>query len=328
MDSLDIRLLRSLFRGERLTLHGTDPRCSVLELARKTHASRVTVSRRLTRWRTEGFWNGEVAYPNPDALGLKFQMQAIALENGRDRPRIERALRDVLQPFMSYQVENMYAPLLLSESPKETARRQQSFARASGARIVYPPFDVPFGSSSLTLRPRDWRILQALRRTTEPDWAKAAREVGMTSRGLQRRVGQLMDANALFFHPLLDFRKLAVSIAWVGLLHDGGADAETLWARVTELNKDLFPVEPFFPLESMIPAVDRPPAAGTVVFFTALPSGSSSDQIRRDFGSLPGVLDALILFPTQNTSVPERLDKLISERVEPRQRRPAGGTTS
>jgi DNA-binding Lrp family transcriptional regulator len=316
MESLDLRLLRSLYLEERLNLEGTDPRCSILTLSQKTGVSRITVSRRLARWRADGFWTGQTVYPNPDAFGLRFQMQAILLEHGRDRPRLERAIREVLEPFLSFQVRDFYAPLLWSETPEETARRQKAFAKVCAARVVYPPFDVPFERSKIPLRPRDWRIIQALRRTTEPDWPRVAEEVRMSLRGLERRVEQLMEAKSLFFHPDLDFRKLPVSVAWVGLLHDNSTDARGLLSQVAKLTTDIFPVTPFFPIEMLIPAVDRPPAAGSVAFFAALPSGSSGDQLRRDLAELPGVMDILLEFPTQNVSFPNRLDRMIANEVE------------
>lgn len=316
MDWLDIRLLRAMCKEGKFSLQGIDPRRSIFALARGAGTSRVTVRRRLAQWRTDGFWKGVLTFPNPDLLGTRFEMQAFLLEAGPNRSHLETALRETLQPLMVFQVESFYTPLLLSNGAAESARRQHDFAKASACRVLSAPREVGFPGSEIPLGPRDWRILRALRRRSEPDWALAAISVGMTVRGFERRVDRLMRANALFFHPLLDFRRLRTTIAWVGLIYRKGYDAPTIWADIKQLSPEVLPIDPIFPLETFFPAEDRSAVGGSLIFFLPLASAAIADQLRRDFGSIEGVMDVMVSFPTQSWSVPGALNSKISGMTE------------
>ena len=318
MDSLDIRLLRAMSREGTYSLQGIDPRRSIFALARRAGTSRVTVRRRLAQWRTDGFWKGVLTFPNPDLLGTRLEMQAFLLEAGPNRSHLESALRETLQPLMVFQVESFYTPLLLSNGAAESARRQLDFAKASACRILSAPWEVGFPSSETPLGPRDWRIVRALRRSPDPDWALAAIAVGMTVRGLERRIDRLMRANALFFHPLLDFRRLRTTIAWVGLLYRKGYNAPGIWADINQLSPEVLRIDPIFPLETFFPAEDPSAVGGALLFFVPLAAAATADQLRRDFGGIEGVMDVIVSFPTQSWSVSGALDTKISGMTEGR----------
>lgn len=312
MESLDIRLLRAQFLEESYTIRGVYPRSSVVGLARKVGASRITISRRLARWRTEGFWNGIVTYPNPDALGARFQLQPLLLESGRDQYRFETAVRETLEPLLTFQIDGFYGALTLTDGPKNAARRQRALEKVGGCRLITPPFDLPFPKPGVALTPRDWRILQSLRRSTELDWARAAEEARMTLRSLERRVDRLMRANALFFQPLLDFRRLPASVAWVSLLCGTEMDARSFWTRLKQSYHDVLRIDPAVPVDIFLPAEGRPPSGGAVTFFLPVASGSSADQVRRELSNFPGVVEAQVGFPTQCSTVASGVDDRIA----------------
>jgi DNA-binding Lrp family transcriptional regulator len=317
MESLDLRLLRAMFRRGEYSHLGIEPRKSILSLARDVQASRITVRRRLDRWRTHGFWNGVAVYPNPDALGVKFQMQTVVLDADRNRRALESAIRDHLQPFLTFQTEGLYAPVLIFESTREFAERQSAFATAWTRTKVGPPFDVAFPPSAAVLKHRDWRIVRCLRRGPERSWVAIADDVGITDRGLERRVSQLVEENALFFFPLLDWRHLDDSVAWVGILYRRGFDSSQLWNCVRANHPDVLPLDHRFLVENYLPPEIRNQMGGRLVFFVPTRSGSSVDELRREFAELEGVIDVLAAFPAQVTSLPTQIDTLI-ERAEKR----------
>ncbi len=312
MESLDLRLLRAQFLDQAYTIRGVFPRSSAVGLARATGASRITVSRRLARWRADGFWNGIVTYPNPDALGARFQLQPLLLQSGRDQSRVETAIREMLEPLLTFQMEGFYGALTLTEPPADAARRQRALEKVSGCHLVTPPFEIPFPASTLGLTPRDWRILRSLRRSTELDWARAADEAGITLRSLERRVDRLMRANAIFFQPLLDFRRLPASVAWVSVLYGTVTDPEVLWSELCTSHGDLLRIFPAVPVDVFLPAAGRPRAGGAVSFFLPVASGSSADELRRVLGSFPGVVDVQVGFPTQCGTVARGVDHRIA----------------
>jgi hypothetical protein len=316
MDSLDNRLLRAMFSGNVQTIHGFDPRLSIQSLSRSTGFSRITVRRRVARWKSEGFWKGVLAFPNPDTLGTSFQMQSVALAPGRGRSRSEKALIDLLEPVLLFQSEDVYNPLLLAEPRAISERRQRDFQEGGGGRALCPPMEFPAPPSTVPLRARDWRIIQSLRRSPHPDWAAVAKDVGITLRGLQRRVAVLMEGKALLFFPDLDFRRSPGTVAWIGILFGVGVDAAHLESDLTQRFPDLMRVDPVFPFEHILPPSDRPPVGGRFPFQIPVPSASVADQLRRDLLLIPGVVDVLVGFPTQMISVPSVLDARIQLAIE------------
>lgn len=253
-----------------------------------------------------------MAFPHPEVVGARFQFQAALLENGRSRSQFEKALRETLEPMLIFQIEGVYGSWLLTQDPEDAARRGRDFERETGCRVMTPLSDVPFPATELTLTPRDWKILRVLRRFPDPDWSEIAREVGVTLRSLERRVGRLMDANALFFQPLLDFRRLPVSVAWVGLLYGPETEPAHLRRRLAALHPDILEVFSIAPFERFLPAEGRPPHAGSLSFLLPVASGSSGDQLRRDLAEESDVVDVLVGFPTQSMTVGTGVDSIIA----------------
>jgi len=307
-----MRLLRSMFPEHIFALSGIDPRTSVQSLSRATSASRVTVRRRLAQWQEDGFWRSVVAFPNPDLLGTNFQMQSFVLERGRERSRLERSLHDIFEPVFLFQTEDVYNPVFLASSAEDSQRRQKAFGDTTSGVPNCPPIDVPFPASGLRPTPRDWQIVTALRRSPGPDWAAVARQVGVTVRAVERRVARLMEEHALFFFPQLDFRRSPGSVAWVGVLFARSADARRLEADLARRYPDLLPVEPIFPFEVLLPASVRPVFGGSFAFLLPVASASTGDLLRREIGALPGVVQVLVGFPTQNLHFPQAFDRRIA----------------
>lgn len=315
MDSLDIRLLRAMFPTRVFALTGVDPSVSVQDLSRAAHASRVTVRRRLDRWKEEGFWKRAVVFPNPDQLECSFLMQSFTLDPGQSRDRLEDTLIKILEPAFLFQTEYVYNPVLFSESREDSDRRQTTFRATGTGRANCPPIEIPFPGSTVALGARDWEIIRALRSSPTLDLSAVANVARITLRGLERRVARLMAAHALFFFPELDFRRSPGSVAWVGVLFRPGADPKRLESELTRKFPDLFPVENFFPFQCLLPPAHRPSIGGSFPFFLPVPSASTGDQLRRDIGSIPDVAETLVGFPTQNISVPSSFDKRIDNAI-------------
>lgn len=311
MDSVDVRLIRAMYLDGTFQLRGVDPRLTARSLGQKVGANRITVARRLALWRSEGFYRGVTVFPNPDALGTSFQMQGLILEPSRNRHRLESALDDVLDCALVTQTEDFYAVILLKESASQERRRQKALEELGICRIISPPLDVPFLPSEVSLGPRDWQILRALRKLREPDWKVVAHEVGVTVRGLQRRITRLIDGRALFFFPSLDFRRSPGTVAMVGILTRVGADTTRVRAEVERRHPDLLPVEKVFPFEKFLPPGDLPPVGGGIPFWLPVPAASSADELRREFCAMPDVLEVIISFPTQNYALPRAFERRI-----------------
>lgn len=300
------------------SLYGFDPFLSIQKLSARVGASRVTVRRRMESWRSIGFWKRVVAFPNPDALGTSFQMQAIVLDPGPGRSRSERALLDLLDPVILFQVDDIYTPLLLAEPSEMSATRQRRLERISGIHIVSPPVEFPFAPSAVRLALRDWRILRAFHQCAGLDWQQVATKVGLTVRGLQRRVAQLMAGGAIFFFPEFDFRHSPGSVAWVGVFFGVGVPAASIEAEMVRRFPDLLRIQPAFPVETMIPGPGRGSIGGRFLFFLPVPSAATGDQLRRELPTIPGIVDVLVGFPTQNICFPSALAARIETAISPK----------
>ncbi len=312
MDSLDIRLLRAMCRGGVFTLQGVEPRLSLQELARRSGVGRITVRRRLGLWQQSGFWRRVVAFPNPDLLGSSFWMQGLQLDAGRDHARLERALEHALAPAISFHVQDFICPLLLSETEDRDARRQAALRKSPGVRVLCSPVKIDFPRSAVRFSRRDWTILRALRESAAPDWVAAAGKAGVTLRGLERRVQRLMDGNALFFFPELDFRRSPGTVAWMGVLLGGAVPAEEVRAELQKRFPDVLLIENIFPFQIFLPPHVRLLAKDGFPLFLPVTSASIGEQLRREITSLPGVLDVLVAFPTRNICYGDAWDERIS----------------
>jgi DNA-binding Lrp family transcriptional regulator len=313
MDSLDIRLLRAMFRGGQFDLRGIDPQLTLQELARRTEVSRITVRRRLRSWREDGFWRRVTVYPNPDLLGSVLQMQAIIFDPGRNHSQLERKVGETLEPAFMFHVQDFCCPILLSEAPGKAARRQQSLEGRPGVHVLCAPIDIEFPESSLSLSPRDWHALQALRRSPEPDWASVASAVGVTVRGLERRVRRLMDSNSIFFFPELDFRRSPGTVAWIGVLLGEGVSHPRVREEMVRRHPDLLFIDNIFPIQLFLPPEIRKQVAYAFPLLLPVTSASNAEQLRRDIAVVPGVVDVLVGFPTHNTSWPAAWDLRIEK---------------
>jgi len=133
-----------------------------------------------------------------------------------------------------------------------------------------------------------------------------------------------MEREALFFFPLLDFRRSPGSITWAGVLFGPGVDVDDLRTELPQRYPDLLPVEHIFPFEVLLPPDRRAKVGGGFPFFLPVSSASSGDQLRRDLCAVPGIVDILVGFPTRNTAVARGFDVRIEsaiERLESRSRR-------
>ena len=320
MDSLDSRLLRARFRDGVFALPGIDPRRTVVELAKRCGSSRLTVRRRLRQWVKSGFWGPITVFPNPDALGCAFYFQGFAVEGARFLARLETEVARSPNVAFLFQVADFYGVVEVTKSLERLPPLQHRLERLQGVRTMFAPVRIAFPPSRGELRPRDVRIVAALRRLPAPDWERVSADVGMTVHGLRRRISQLLDSDQLFFFPELDFRKSHGSVALVTIFLLPGTSEESIRKSVHERFPDYMELENIFPHQTMIPPSLQgpyqrgaspgaaPPVARAFCCFVALKSAAEGDELHREFASIPGVYEPLILYPIRSFAVPRWVD--------------------
>ncbi|HYA57832.1 MAG TPA: hypothetical protein VEH57_05145 [Thermoplasmata archaeon] len=328
MDSLDARLLRAMFPRGIMALSGVDPRRSVVELAQEVRSSRLTVRRRLLRWRSDGFWARTVAFPNPDLFGRTFYFQGFGVDGARSLTAFEHAASRSPHVALIFQVQALYGVLVAVASPEECESLVKTMRQVPGVRETAPPVPVRFPSSRAPMRRTDWKIVAGFRRHSPVDWRRVAADAGITTRGLRRRVSQLIEANQIFFFPELDFRRSEGPVAQAILLLEPGASEPDVRKLMVARFPDHIPMENIFPLQTMAPPSLQGPyraggsapsdlgVAAAYSCFIPVRSSAEGDDLHRTLSAIPGVYEPLIMFPVHNFEAVGFFDARIAEMLE------------
>lgn len=228
MDQLDADILREMWRDQRLIWGGLDPRLSTTGIADRLGVDRTTVWARLKAWRQEGFLVRQEVIPNPALFGAGVAVGDLRVEDPQARPQALEALRLVDGILSGLDQVGPYTLLLYaSESQAALERCRRLVGRLPSVDEV--SMCVPFEPPANTLEPTgtDWRILSALRASPDAPLHEVANDAGVSRRTLTRRYSDLLDADAIWSFPVLDFTSYrgAVLARFMAVLPD--ADGAT-----------------------------------------------------------------------------------------------------
>lgn len=208
MDDLDAAILREMFRERVLLWGGHDPRLGTRDVADRLGVDRTTVWSRMRDWKEGGFLVRQEVLPNPSLFGAGIAAGEVRVDDPR---RKAQAIEDLQLVDGVLSGLDLVGPYILVVYALESER---ALDRCTRLVAKLPSVDevetcVPFEPPRSEIQPtaRDWRILQALRRSPERPLTEIADDVGISRRTLTRRYGELLDANALWSFPVFDFSR-------------------------------------------------------------------------------------------------------------------------
>lgn len=206
MDALDASILREMWRGQSLIWGGLDPRLGAPQIAERIGVDRTTVWSRLKAWREEGFLVRQEVVPNPGLFGAGVAVGDIIVEDPLERDAVLDALQlvdGVLCGLDQVGETTLLVYALESQPALERCRRLVGQLPGVDEVSMCLPFEPP--TTDLEPSRTDWRLLAALRELPGQPLHEVADHAGISRRTLTRRYGELLDANAIWSFPALDF---------------------------------------------------------------------------------------------------------------------------
>ncbi len=294
MDELDAAILREMHRERDLLWGGSDPRLGTSEIARRLGVDRTTVWSRLKAWDEDGFLVRQEVVPNPSLFGAGIAGGDIRIDDATSKPDALASLRlvdgvlaglDLVGPYVIV----FYA--LESQAALDRCTRLVGELPTVDAVSMCVPFEAP--TSEIGLTDGDWRILEALRGTPDGPLKEVAEQAGISTRTLRRRYARLLEANAVWSFPVLDFARYqgAVMARFTAILAESGGTS----ALVNACQRELEHMVLWDALENLAPALDA--EHPWVDVFCHLPSAAEVEEVRGWMLALAEVDDVEVSFP-------------------------------
>lgn len=187
-----------------------DVRVSYSSIARTLGVDEETVRRRLKLAEKSGVVGGFQLIPNPHL----FKMESAVVElkvgssHGKSVALSQIKLVEGVILVVNFHGERLRV-VLYYENERSLARRLQLISSICGDqgqqhwRERFPP-------CNLRMRDTDWRILEAMRKEARNSLSDVAKQIGVSTRTVKRRLTAMTQANAFYLMPISAYQKSAV----------------------------------------------------------------------------------------------------------------------
>lgn len=211
MDTLDIKILRELGRGESPGLPA-NPRIPLRSLARRLGVDKDTVSSRLKRFREAGALHGWATVVNPNLLDAKLTRLLFDVPTPSSKEELIRNASLIpgavlITPLLGNSVEI----LLFYEDDQSLRKTIELISRTSHAENLIR-IDSDFPECKLKLSRTDWSIIESLQKDPRKPFSLISMELGLSNRTIRRRLVRLLDGMALGAFPRLDLSALDATV--------------------------------------------------------------------------------------------------------------------
>jgi len=203
-DHLDIGILRELNDPNSIwSFRESYPR-----VAKSLGVDVETVRRRFSRMEDYGVIEGLAIVPNPILLGREcMALYFDASDDSGRRAKTESLARlDGIMSVQSFHGGSLYI-LLAYPDDSPALEMIATIEAALGARCALS-WAKRFPKFELTMAPTDWLILRSLRKDSRRRLDEIAREAGISSRTLNRRMERLVEGDAFFHEPNVNFQRI------------------------------------------------------------------------------------------------------------------------
>lgn len=301
---LDIEILREMYRAGAVSIFGIDPRLNASRIGRRLGMSRARVASRLRAWAETGFLPRYDVWPNPFLFGLTGVTFDLRLGDrlGKEELFERIGLLPGAAAGLEFLGEWISATFLVGADDDPGALRRILGGFAGVAEVGGPiPWAPP--PAGRPLSPLELRIVRVLRQYPAETLSSVARRVGVSTRTITTRYGQLLDRQAVWFLPVFDFRALAEPVVSLNVRFRGPTDRESFGRAM----RRSFPRS----LE-----IDRAPFGPVVpenvgVYYLLGRSAARLEDLEGWVRSSPGVLEHEALTMVRIRSFSPTLDRLL-----------------
>jgi DNA-binding Lrp family transcriptional regulator len=208
MDSLDIALLRELTQGGRILPGRPGPPPSYREIARSLGISPATAHNRVSAMYEQGVLTGSSVFPNPNLLGLR--AGACTMEISPSKNKYEAIAKLKLVDGVGF-IHNFLGTgawtVFVYENEKDLKDKLGRFEEISGSKgtfsnIPYPP------CARYSFSQFDSKLILEVSKKGLGKYADIAKDLGVSSRTLIRRLSRLVMERAILSLPKVDYRAM------------------------------------------------------------------------------------------------------------------------
>lgn len=323
-DALDFDIFREMYRSGGVSIAGIDPRLNPSQVAGRLRVSRARVAARLAEWTRTGLLERYDVWPNPalfDRVG--FSVDVRLTERSEKAAVVERAaLIDGAVGGIEFAGEWVTLQFL-AHRPEDAARIALLLRGLSGVSEVLPTIPWRRLEPARALSPLDRRIVRVLRGHPTDPLSEIARRVGVSTRTITTRYGQLVEDLAVWFVPVFDFRALAPPVVAVNAQLTDGAQRPAL-ARAIRRS---YPNS----LELLSAGFGPELPPDVAVFFVLTPSAAAVDDLEGFVRAAARLRSLELLTLVRVLTFPETFDRLLADgpvgpvRPRPAPRAPARG---
>lgn len=207
MDTLDIRILRSLLMGGG-SFFGNDVRRSYKAVADRVKVSEDTVRNRVDRFQRSGFIRGWKLGINPGLLGRQANFLFVDVNPPSRKEDVlgKIALVDGVAFILSY-FGNRIGVHITFQSEQDFVKKRELIRQIAASRdLVSTKLSIPAMVFRLTAT--DLGLIKALRRNPRKPFGMVAREVGVSPRTAKRRTEKMVQSGVIYTLPDIDVGKL------------------------------------------------------------------------------------------------------------------------
>jgi DNA-binding Lrp family transcriptional regulator len=217
MDNLDIRIIREVLESKATSPVDSNVRKSLSSIARKLRVDENTVKNRIERLRRSGFLRGWWVGINPNLVGQKMAQIWFDVKNSSEKQEVIKKIS--LIPGVAVIKNHFGSSLCIAlyyegeRTLKKTTELISSIAGSGSTTCV----NEPFPNCTITLSSDDLRIITSLQKDPLKPYTDVAKELGLSTKTVRRRVIRLTEGDALYLVAELDPKFLSGGIV-CGLL--------------------------------------------------------------------------------------------------------------
>jgi DNA-binding Lrp family transcriptional regulator len=167
-----------------------------------------TVRKRVEKLKEAGLIQGWALIVNPHLLGMT--IFAIWM-NINPQLSVQEAIRKIslVRGVLSiaHEVGDIVGVGLLCENEEVFNKRLELIAELVGARNV-TTFGVRYPKPNLEFTKTDWDLIEKLRVNPSVRYNQLAKELGISSKTITRRLNKMIEGKGIFFVPEIDFKRL------------------------------------------------------------------------------------------------------------------------
>lgn len=303
---IDLDIFRTLYRTGGVSIAGVDPRLNASRIAERLGVSRARVAARLADWSRYGLLQRYDVWPNPAYFGRLGATLDVRLTDRFAKSELFERVALIEGAVGGIEFAGEWSTIqFLGRDEADLARTVALVRGLAGIAEVGPLIPWVRLPIPRPLSPLDLRIVRVLRRYPKEPLAVIARHVGVSTRTITTRYGQLLDALAVWFVPILDFRALGPPVVSLNVQLDRGVDR----AAVARAVRKEYPQS----LELGQPGFGPEMPAEVAVFFVLCPSAARVEELEGFVRRVPGVLGVEGLTLVQVRSFPGTFDRLLHD---------------